>query len=180
MDNPALILDLQPAVSTKTDIKQKARKGKNIKSKKGRDLVDVKMLQTDSSDATNDSNSVLDNMLDKKQAIKHGTPETFSDFPPKIALVKQIEPKKLNNGSISQEMLKEQCNPVVDSYFRLLVEVGQIEEAFENFKFLRGDNVSKPWVNNILVFDILLRGFARKFQFSRYVKSHQVTKILME
>ena len=68
--------------------------------------------------------------------------------------------KKLEENSLRNE-------PLVSAYFDVFVNSGRVEDALESFKQLRADPSSQYSVDSVQVYDLLIRGFARRFQFGR-------------
>lgn len=61
----------------------------------------------------------------------------------------------------------EQKLPILTAYFDVFITSGRVEEAYEDFKYLRSNMEAKIFVTQIEIYDLLLRGFARTNNFDR-------------
>ena len=57
--------------------------------------------------------------------------------------------------------------PLTRSYLNLFLSRGKIDEAFDQFRQMRSQPASQGAVENMEIYNLLIRGFARKFDFNK-------------
>ena len=73
----------------------------------------------------------------------------------------KLQPSKMNQR---QEFLHL---PLIRAYLDLYISRGRVDEALEQFRHLRSQPSSREAVENIEIYNMLIRGFARKYDFSK-------------
>ena len=189
MENPAQILNLSNACDVcgkvfKTPKGAKAHKARSKKCTLARELQPCKLSDTavqqsdiplHQSDSTIVSNKNRNTNKSKDRTIKDD-PNLSAKKTVKLqqdkSLIEPIKTLKVTSSSTEHndhltKTLHDSCHTVVAAYFDVYVNSGELDNAYGHFKQVRAEKRSKYSVDSVLIYNILLRGFARRFEFAR-------------
>lgn len=81
-------------------------------------------------------------------------------------LESRVSPTKVQPSKIKQRQEFLHL-PLIRAYLDLYISRGRVDEALEQFRQLRSQPSSREAVDNLEIYNMLIRGFARKYDFSK-------------